>query len=276
MKIIALFFVFNFLFAASFKLTDAENMAPEQAAILKKHIADFEKKLMSHFGVRKSRITDIELILDAEGYRFVEWGVGFYALKDKKIYLLQKRMRDWDAFLVVLRHEMVHAYADYFCADSLFWPLWFEEGLAQYLSGKNITFTDAQKLSTAIAGKNILEARELLRMPDTRFRVELYYLQSLFIVERLAAMNKLEEFMRIKDWSPQSQIPSPWRDWIDFEIWWQSLLQEEYRWFVLLNFNVIIPISFGIIFLIVYIIKLRENKKRLLDLSVQEEEQSGE
>jgi hypothetical protein len=39
---------------------------------------------------------------------------------------------------------------------------------------------------------------------------------------------------------------------------------------------VIIPISFGIIFLIVYIIKLRENKKRLLDLSVQEEEQSGE
>ena len=64
--------------------------------------------------------------------------------------------------------------------------------------------------------------------------------------------------------------PNEPEDWVDFEIWWQTELESNFKWYIFLNFDVSLAILFVILFLAVYIIKSFKNRRRLREMAQKE------
>jgi hypothetical protein len=147
-------------------------------------------------------------------------------------------------------------------------PLWYNEGLAEYLSGKSIDLHSGLVLSNAIWAKTIVPFKEIdSLLLFSQQKAELAYVQSLsavlFIKEKLNDPQKWSDFQEMiseNGWT-STLTKSLNMDEIDFEISWYRHIEDKYRWLFILNVeNLIWVILFIVLALGMYLIRNRNRK----------------
>jgi hypothetical protein len=277
--LIFLFLIFSpgeYYSLKGFDLVIEQGMEKGEIVKMKEEIERFSMALTEYFGGEKRFNTIIYVRNNLPPGKFPEWGVGFFVPRENSIYLRMRSYSGRDAFYRVLRHEMTHAWLYDLWGKRRFWPLWLEEGICDFLSGKRIGLPEAQKLSFALMSKRVLPLDSLAYLPErwNVYNIQLFYTESLFIVELLSEQGKLKNFILSRGWNNGEGLPPGFRDWIDFEIWWQTELESRYKWYILLNFEMVIAILIVIVFLIAYISKIVQKRKQLRLLAETEEDSS--
>jgi hypothetical protein len=85
---------------------------------------------------------------------------------------------------VTLRHELAHVALGQFSSE---WPRWFQEGIAQHLTGERINVAHYAALFRAVTQEKVLHFEDLSeRWPDRPTDVEVAYAQSADFVAWLA------------------------------------------------------------------------------------------
>jgi hypothetical protein len=178
-----------------------------------------------------------------------------------------------------LLHELSHAYFHRMFPEQKP-PLWFNEGLAQFLSGKRITLQDGVVLANAILARKIIpltDVDSLLQFSAVRAR--LAYLESLSAVEFIG-----NHYLVNKGWPlflheiQQHGFPAALQrvlgmDTIDFEWRWYRWLQKKYRWFVLFNLENLIWVAMVVVLAgAMYAVRYR-NRKILQQWEWQEQQE---
>ena len=148
-------------------------------------------------------------------------------------------------------------------------PLWYNEGLAEYLSGESIDLHSGLVLSNAIWAKTIIPFIMMDSLLSfSQHRAELAYAQS------LSAVLFLKEKLKNKKWNDfhDNVIQDGWHsaflnylnmDEIDFEIAWYRNIDDKYRWMFILNVENLIWVMLLLVLMIgMYLIRYR-NKKLL-------------
>jgi len=98
---------------------------------------------------------------------------------------------------VTLRHELAHVALGQLAPR---WPRWFQEGLAQNLTGENLSMTHYAALFSAVAQEKVFRFEHLAEeWPDLPSDVELAYAQSAAFVGWLAARQGPEGMGRLVD-----------------------------------------------------------------------------
>jgi hypothetical protein len=201
----------------------------------------------------------------------------------KKYYQIIIKKPQWfgleQSFEQTLLHEMSHAYF-YRKFLTTTTPLWFEEGLAEYLAGEQIGMDEGVLIANALFSKNILTLKEIENLLSfSQAKARLAYLQSLTVV------NYLQGFLQDQQISWPQFLNAVERegfqkalqdlvrmDIIDFEIKWYQWLKAKYRWFILLNWENLIWIFIVVIFFgAMYAIRYR-NRKILASWEEQEQQ----
>ena len=166
-------------------------------------------------------------------------------------------------------HELSHLYfAHKFKGQHL--PLWYNEGLAEYLSGARIEMMQAYKISNALLAGQIADFEDIEQLLHfSQPKAELAYLQSLSATLYLAEM--LDERGSNFQSFNQAIVQNGWAvalqeslgtDDIGFEVQWYQSLEKEYRWMMLVNFENLLWIALIIVlFLGFYFMRLRNKKK---------------
>lgn len=170
-----------------------------------------------------------------------EWAAAVYLPSQHRIVLKSPR---WHGSLSQLEEELVHELAHFYLFGSIAAdiPTWYHEGIAQWLSGKQLSIDDAVTLSLAMsAGELVLLAEIDSVITFHRQRARLAYVQSLsavqFLVELLGAEQRLMLLHRqvpLVGWDAALQtvigVSSP-----EFEVLWYRNLEQKYRWLGLLG-----------------------------------------
>lgn len=167
------------------------------------------------------------------------------------------------------RHELSHLFFQKkFQGENI--PLWYNEGLAEYLSGESIDLHSGLVLSNAIWAKTIIP----FNMIDSLLffsqqRAELAYAQSLsavlFLKEKLQDKKKWEDFQEaiVQDGWSSTFLSYMNIDEIDFEVAWYRSIDAKYRWLFILNIENLIWVALLLVLILgMYLIRYR-NKKLL-------------
>lgn len=210
--------------------------------------------------------------------RLPEWSSAAYILPENLILV---KSPAWAGSLPQLErdflHELSHLYFHQKFA-ALYLPLWYNEGLAEYLGGRRLEMADEIKLSTAVfSGKTIPLDRidSLLYFPPAK--AELAYLQSLSAVLLLKETLRREgvewgdfhELVLQAGWEAALQ-QSTGMDEFAFEEAWLRALEKNYRWLFLLNIDTLLWLILGVVFILAIYLIRRRNKKRLRRWEAQE------
>ncbi|MEL6821895.1 MAG: hypothetical protein AAFP70_09055 [Calditrichota bacterium] len=175
-----------------------------------------------------------------------------------------------------LRHEMVHLLVDYHLGSRSV-PLWYNEGLAEVLSGESIDLADAARIAADLRSREVMFLEDLDSLQNfTVPQVQMAYIYAYsamdFLLERMEGRMTLNEFhQQIKrfGWEKALQNASGY-DSREFEIYWYTQLRDNYRWYLLLNFDNFLWIAIiGIFFLVFW---LKRNRMKQLFRSWREEE----
>src|SRR5262249_39192132 len=85
---------------------------------------------------------------------------------------------------ITLRHELAHVALGQFSPD---WPRWFQEGIAQHLTGERVNLTHYAALFRAVTQEKVFHFEDLAdSFPDRPSDVEVAYAQSADFVAWLA------------------------------------------------------------------------------------------
>ncbi len=175
-------------------------------------------------------------------------------------------------------HELSHAFFRQKFGDRKM-PLWFNEGLAEYLAGKRINLRDGIVLSNALFAKQIVPLGKIDSLLTFSYaKAHLGYLESLSAILYLENnfikdktnwqwfLNRITQF----GFAPALQELTG-VDSIDFEIKWYRWLHKRYRWLVILNLENLIWLLMIIILVgSLYAIRYR-NRKVLAQWELQEQ-----
>ncbi len=252
---------------------DAESRALRVLKILRK----FEKKFEEIFGLKLKTSVSIYFPITIEEFNKLslasvpEWSNAVFFPSHHRIII---KKPTWvtgpydleKAFL----HELSHLY--FFAKfDDRDIPLWFNEGLAEYLSGESITIQKGIRLGNAIFAKKIIPLKDIdSLLTFNEARAQLAYLQCLSAVQFL--FNKFLKnhggwahfLSEVEDSNfDQALFKFTRLDRIDFEVQWYRWLQNKYQWYVVLNFENLLWIVMVIVLLgALYAVKYR-NRRRL-------------
>jgi len=169
----------------------------------------------------------------------------------------------------ILLHEIVHIFfAETSSPERI--PVWMHEGIAQYLSGYELTIDDRIRLANALVSDNIISLTEM----DTLFhfnqvKARLAYIESLtaiqFIIKQhgVDALKSLIQNVQMNMTLNQAFLDALGYDFIDFKINWYEELESQNKWLILLNFENILWISIVILFILaLFVVKMRNRKFR--------------
>ncbi len=167
-----------------------------------------------------------------------------------------------------LLHEISHAYFYEKLKDRQV-PLWFNEGLAEFLSGQTVGIRDGVTLSNALLARKIIPLAHIDSLLSFQQRkARLAYLQSLTVVSYLhnqflrndESWRKFMDRINAVDFDRALQELTQ-MDNIDFEIRWYRWLQHRYRWFVLFNLENLIWVAMIVVLVgALYAIRYRNRK----------------
>lgn len=215
-------------------------------------------------------------------YQLPEWSAAVYVpqmrqiiLKDAVSFNSPKQMEK------ELIHEISHLFFDYRFSDKST-PLWFNEGLAEYLSGEKIEIKKGVIISNALFANKIIPLINIDSLLSfSTSRAQLAYVQSLSAVIFLKRsfgnhgknwngffnLYEKEDFQTaLKDYTGM--------DPIDFEIKWYRWIRDKYKWFVIFNLENLIWFAMAVILIgALYAIRYR-NRKILMQWESEEVEQA--
>lgn len=215
----------------------------------------------------------IDLVSEAEGwdeYRergAPEWAKGLYFPAEKLLVVnLTEHSTPLNRLESVIIHELVHAcfYSTYGESHA---PVWFNEGLAEYLSG-GIFEMDPVLLANARAAGTLPALEELQDMHRfPRNKAQLAYVQSLsavqFLFEQLG--DNREPFLqtlKTQSWTVALAKHLNTDD-IGFEIDWYEDVKNRYRWFVIFNLENLLWASGALLIILAFFWKLVRNRRKI-------------
>lgn len=168
-----------------------------------------------------------------------------------------------------LLHELSHFYFDEkFASQQL--PLWYNEGLAKFLSGERIDILTAVRLSNAFHTGGIVpfdDVEDLSNFP--RQQAELAYQQSLsavlFLREQLQDTERWQRFhqkVAAVGWEAalQDYINT---DAFGLELDWLNSIENDYRWLFLFNTENLVWFSMVVIFIAAFAVTKLRNRRKL-------------
>jgi len=147
-------------------------------------------------------------------------------------------------------------------------PLWYNEGLAEYLSVGSIDLHSGLVLSNAIWAKSILPFDRIDSLLFfSKQKAELAYAQSLsailFLYERLGNRENWNYFHQMileKGWEPAFR-ENVKMDLIDFEVTWYHYIDDKYRWLFILNAENLIWVALLLVLIAgMYLVRYRNKK----------------
>ena len=252
-----------------------ETYAKRLLVVLDKEIAVFE----NFFNTKLEGIFTIEIPASQTDYNtsagsnIPEWSNALYMPSQRRMIL---KKPEWfsseENFEQVISHELSHLFFHQKYGHSAI-PLWFNEGLAEYLSDKRIEMPEGVIIANAIFTRIIIPLMNidsLLLFNSGRAR--LAYLESLTAIQFLESIissrgNEWDEFMEMVNQAGFEITLKSFTtyDQVDFEIFWYRWLSEKYKWFIILNWENLIWIFMTIVLLgALYAVRYR-NKKTLED-----------
>lgn len=169
----------------------------------------------------------------------------------------------------ILLHEMVHLFfAERYPVNSI--PVWLNEGIAQYLSGYELTIDDKIRIANALYSNNILALQEIDSLLNfNQPKALLGYTLSQDAVEYFIQQHGLASLPVLLDnFAVNRSVNTVFKktigyDFIDFELHWYENLQSKYKWLILLNLENIIWISM-VLLAIMAIIVIRIRNRRII------------
>ncbi len=260
---------------------EEENRAMQVVAILKSE----EGRICRFFGMKKELALQIYLPVSREAFVRIagegvpDWSAALFITSRNLIVM---KRPEWVSSGFRLReellHELTHAcFYRYFSNRRL--PLWFNEGLAQFLSGRRLQLPDGVRLSNALWARKIIPLRDVdSLMQFSAVRARLAYLESLSAVEflnrrYLTTPQHWQGFLRRAKEEGMDAAMQQYlhMDSIDFEWRWFRWLQKEYRWFILFNLENLIWVAMILVLIgALYAIRYR-NRKILKQWELQEQ-----
>jgi hypothetical protein len=249
------------------------------AFLLRKMMEDVHKEVTEKIGFSPHERTKIYIVSNQlefnrlAGKKMQDWVVGF-ASKGKNTIVLQTtkwRKEDLDK---VLKHEYSHIVLGEVASKAI--PHWFDEGLAMYVAGewsayKSFIVGKAVLIGTLLPLKEIREA-----FPVRREKAQLAYAQSLSFLAYLMEKYGREDFHRlIQKLSEGANFNSALQ--ISFgktlptlEREWRMYLKKRYRWITLIPTSLFLWGSTSLLFLLAYLRKRRESRRKMLEWEEEE------
>ncbi len=201
------------------------------------------------------------------GNKIPEWSQAIALTRERIIILKIESADDIIRSPEILLHEIVHIFFEDRVLHQRI-PVWLHEGIAQYLSGYELTINDRIHLANALVSNKIIS----LTAMDTLFsfnhvRARLAYIEALTAIQFIVKKHGVETLkLLIQNFNNNISINEAFKnslgyDFIDFEIYWYEDLQSHNRWLIILNFENIL--WFSIILLAIFAIiaiKIRNYK----------------
>jgi len=207
-----------------------------------------------------------------------DWSQGVTVTRQRRIILRPANYFNPDRFREILLHELAHIYLAQIIHPVRV-PLWFNEGVAMYMSDKTVSWEDGIAIGNAIVSNHFIDFQDidsLLNFGETKAR--LAYLQSFLAIRHLTNVNGPEVVQKILRSVATNEsfndvfMQKTGQDLIDFEYDVYQEINKDYRWMSFLQFdNIFWIIMVLLVISVFFVIKLRNrNKIKVWDL-VEEE-----
>ena len=201
------------------------------------------------------------------------WAVAL-AYPTHRIVLLNAQTLAEPEGLVTLRHELAHVALGQLAPQ---WPRWFQEGLAQNLTGENFSMTHYTALFNAVAQEKVFRFEHLAEdWPDLPSDVELAYAQSAAFVGWLAARQGPEGMGRLVDEVATGQ---PFEQafgkafhsslWVE-ELAWRDGLAARYGWLPLTTSSSLVWLGATGLVVAAWVRRRQQKEARLAEMEAQE------
>ena len=176
--------------------------------------------------------------------------------------------------MVTLRHELAHVALGQLAPR---WPRWFQEGLAQTLTGEHYSMTHYAALYRAVVQEKVFRFEDLAEgWPDRPADVEVAYAQSAAFVAWLAARQGPEGMARLVDEVAQAQ---PFEQafgkafhsslWVE-ELAWREGLAARYGWLPLTTSSSLVWLGATGLVVAAWVRRRQQMQARLAEMEVQE------
>jgi len=207
-----------------------------------------------------------------------DWSQGVALPGQRRIILRTANYFIPDRFREILLHELAHIYLAQIVHPARV-PLWFNEGIAMYMSEKTVSWEDGIAIGSAIVGNHFIDFQDmdsLLSFGEVKAR--LAYLQSFLAIRYLIAVHGPEIVqIIIRSVATGASFNDVFmnrtgQDIIDFEYDVYQEINKDYRWMSFLQFSNVFWILMVVLVIFVFItVKLRNRKKIKVWDSVEEE-----
>jgi len=232
------------------------------------------KNLSVFFGEHSGGVITIYLTKSDQRYKdqawhkIPEWSQAVAFTRERFIVMRLANAQEIKTAPQTLLHELVHMHIAQRMPTGRM-PLWLNEGLAQYLSFKNLTLDDKVLLANKLALKQILELSALDSMQNfSATKARLAYVQALSAVNYFAKIYERNTLsLLVANLARHHSINDAFRatigiDFIDFERHWYEDLKKNYRWLVVLNIDNLLWVTMGLLaILAIYAVRRRNRKK---------------
>lgn len=249
----------------------------EKTALSVQKLIDFHRpRLEAFYGMQLSASANVVIAESRQAFQtysqnsLPDWAAAVYISPQNLILV---KSPSWSGSLPGLEKDFIHELSHLYFAHKfrgIKIPLWYNEGLAEYLSGAQINMMQAFKISNALFAGNIVDLADMESVLGfSQPQAELAYLQALSAVQYLNELLTREgydlqafhEIIAQKGWSAALQECIGTDD-IGFEVQWYQALEKKYRWIMLVDFdNLVWIILVVVLFLALYLIRLRNKKK---------------
>lgn len=197
------------------------------------------------------------------------WAGAAYFPENRTIFVKSPR---WSGSIFDLqtdvKHELSHLFLHDMSGDHEM-PVWFDEGLAMLMSGKQVSWWDGITLSNALLSNKVMDFSQIekvLQFDEKKARIAYLESQSavLFLIQRLPQHNLVRFLQEAKRNGLNEALQSSLQlDSIDFEIKWYRNLAKRYKWYIFFNFTNLIWLFMLFILTAGYFLVRRRNRKLL-------------
>ncbi|WNG48511.1 hypothetical protein F0U60_33600 [Archangium minus] len=201
------------------------------------------------------------------------WAVAL-AYPTHRIVLLNALTLAGPEGMVTLRHELAHVALGQLASN---WPRWFQEGLAQNLTGENYSMTHYAALFRAVTQEKVFRFEHLHdAWPDIPSDVEIAYAQSAAFVAWLSARHGPEGMGRLVDEVATGQpfeqaFGKAFRSslWVE-ELAWRDGLAARYGWLPLTTSSSLVWLGATGLVVAAYLRRRKQKEARFAEMEAQE------
>ncbi len=202
------------------------------------------------------------------GGQIPEWGVGAADPIRGIIFLKSPRFAKPETNLnQVVTHELTHVVLGMILKGK---PVsrWFDEGLAQYESGEGSMWETILLARSVFAGE-IIWLNDINNVLDfRRHKAALAYLESRTAVDYLVehygrdVLARIIQHLKANSGMDKALVLSIGINFQDFQNDWYRTLKHKYRWYVFMDFPVVLSALFVILFLTAFFVTRRRMRKK--------------